>query len=338
MRESVHDDYEMLALFEMTPDLVCIAGRDGFFKKVNPAVINTLQYEPGEIYSQPISTFIHPEDRELTRKGRRRLLEGKALLNFQNRYLTKQGETVWLEWTSLYIPEKEVVFAIAKNITANKEKEEEFAGKIRTYRDLARHFKSRAEEDRRSLANELHEEVAQLAAALKWQTEAIQRQMSGIPDATSSKLEDIISISDRLVKAIRRISFSISPAMLYDLGFNETMEYACREFAILTGIKCGYSCDLENEELSTETKIDLFRAGQQLLSIIAERGSISSVAVILEKKPDGIAMHFQSDGKSIYSNEEMMDLQQLATSINAKLIVSEEDEGRTKVTLLTRND
>src|SRR4030095_3639541 len=100
--------FEMFDLFEMTPDLVCIAGKDGFFKKVNPAVIQKLGYNSDEIYSRLVSSFIYPEDRDRTGQVRSKLLKGEALLNFQNRYVKKDGSLIWLEWTSIYIADKEI--------------------------------------------------------------------------------------------------------------------------------------------------------------------------------------------------------------------------------------
>ena len=113
-------EFEMFALFELTPDLVCIAGKDGFLKKVNPAVMQKLGYTAEEIYTRPIASFIHPEDRDMTGQVRAKLLNGEALLNFQNRYIRKNGTIIWLEWTSIYIPDKEIVFALAKDITERK--------------------------------------------------------------------------------------------------------------------------------------------------------------------------------------------------------------------------
>lgn len=74
-----------------------------------------------ELYSRPISDFIHPEDKKTTTRVREQLLQSKPLLNFENRYLTKTGETVWLSWTSMPVESQQVVFAIAKNITHIKE-------------------------------------------------------------------------------------------------------------------------------------------------------------------------------------------------------------------------
>ena len=77
---------EMFEFFEMTPDLVCIAGKDGYFKKINPAVIQKLGYTEEELFSRPISSFIYEEDKDITRRVRTHLLNGRTLLNFQNRY------------------------------------------------------------------------------------------------------------------------------------------------------------------------------------------------------------------------------------------------------------
>jgi PAS domain S-box-containing protein len=112
-------DYEHF--FELTADLFCIAGYDGYFKKINTSVSKVLGYTMEELYSRPISDFIHPEDKSTTTRVREQLLQSKPLLNFENRYLTKTGETVWLSWTSMPVDSQQVVFAIAKNITHQKE-------------------------------------------------------------------------------------------------------------------------------------------------------------------------------------------------------------------------
>src|SRR5688572_28079391 len=114
---------ELFLFFEMTHDLVCIATKAGFFKKINRAVIDTLEYTEEELFSEPISSFIHPEDKPVTAKGREQLLNGKPVQNFENRSISKSGTIIWLHWTSIYLPEHELVFAIAKNVTDRKRRE-----------------------------------------------------------------------------------------------------------------------------------------------------------------------------------------------------------------------
>lgn len=111
--------------FELSPDLLCIAGFDGYFKKVNASVSKVLGYSNEELYAQPINYFIHPDDRTATSKVRKELTKEKMLLNYDNRYLTKNGQIIWLSWTSLPVMEEMLIFAIAKNITHKKQIEAE---------------------------------------------------------------------------------------------------------------------------------------------------------------------------------------------------------------------
>ena len=117
--------YNLALFFDLSPDFLCIAGYDGYFKKINPIVSKTLGYTNEELFSKPIDEFVHIEDRKVTSKKRENIIKDTPLLNFENRYLTKSGEIVWLSWTSMPIKSEQVVFAIAKNITHKKKLEED---------------------------------------------------------------------------------------------------------------------------------------------------------------------------------------------------------------------
>lgn len=121
-----YEEYQQLnTLFNLSPDLLCIAGFDGYFKKINPAVSKLLGYTEEELLSTPINDFVFSDDKNVTSTVRNDIHKGSPLLNFENRYLTKQGEIIWLSWTSMPENDKKVVFAIAKNITLKKLQEEE---------------------------------------------------------------------------------------------------------------------------------------------------------------------------------------------------------------------
>lgn len=116
---------ELARFFNLSPDFLAIAGTDGYFKKINPAVSRILGYTSEELFSRPISDFTHPDDRAITDQKRKKLGEGTPLLNFENRYLTKSGETRWFSWTSTPLPEEGLIFAVAKDTTEKKKLDEE---------------------------------------------------------------------------------------------------------------------------------------------------------------------------------------------------------------------
>ena len=122
---NIEEYFNTERFFSLSHDYLCIAGYDGYFRKINPAFINLMGYTEEELFASPISHFVHPEHKLNTAETRAMILEGIPLLHFQNRYITKNGEIVWLTWTSIPEPSLKLIYAIAKNITHIKKLEEE---------------------------------------------------------------------------------------------------------------------------------------------------------------------------------------------------------------------
>lgn len=111
--------------FELSLDLVCIAGFDGCFKRVNPAFERTLGYLSAELVGRPFLDFVHPDDRERTEREAGAIADGNGTVQFQNRYLDKAGEVHWLEWTSVPIASERLIYAVARDVTERKALEAE---------------------------------------------------------------------------------------------------------------------------------------------------------------------------------------------------------------------
>lgn len=118
-------EYHFDNFFNISADFICIAGFDGYFKRINSAVSKLLGYSEEELYARPISSFVYAPDLNITIETREQVYKNNPLLNFENRYLTKSGEIVWLSWTSMPVASEKLVYAIAKNITHKKRVEEE---------------------------------------------------------------------------------------------------------------------------------------------------------------------------------------------------------------------
>ena len=88
------EQFDLGLFFELSPDFLCIAGFDGYFKKVNPALIKTLGYTEEELFAKPINDFIYAADKDVTNKQRESIKNGSTLLNFENRYVTKNGDSI----------------------------------------------------------------------------------------------------------------------------------------------------------------------------------------------------------------------------------------------------
>jgi PAS domain S-box-containing protein len=312
---------DLLTLFQLTPDLVCIAGKNGYFRNFNPAVPQTLGYTRQELFARPISDLIHPDDREMTDNRRSNLLKGETLLNFQNRYITKNGNVVWLEWTSVYLADKEVVFAIAKNITSRKLMEQQVEEEYHKLRHHAANIKHEVERDKKYIAAELHEDLAQLATSVRVDVDWISSNVE-LSEKSKLRVDHALATADLLVDTVRRISFSISPGMLDDLGLNATLEWYCNEFSIMNGIDCTYESSCDDAVFSKEISLDFFRVCQEALLNISMNSQATKVKISVKPRKGSVALSIVDDGvvqdEVVDKRQGILSMRERAASIGAQ--------------------
>ncbi|MFM8331718.1 MAG: PAS domain S-box protein [Candidatus Methylumidiphilus sp.] len=103
--------------FTLSIDPMCIADPFGCFRQVNPAWMRLTGYSEAELLARPFLEFVVPEDRQRTRDEMRQLVASRPSLNFENRYLCKNGTVVYLSWTAYFDENDGVTYATAHDIT-----------------------------------------------------------------------------------------------------------------------------------------------------------------------------------------------------------------------------
>jgi len=120
-------------ILNLSQDLICVASTDGYFKYVNPAWQKTLGYSERELFARPFLEFIHPEDHEKTSEEVTGFSSGIQTVDFENRYIHKNGEVLTISWAVSPLVEKGVFYCIGRDITWRKRAERE----LKAERDFA---------------------------------------------------------------------------------------------------------------------------------------------------------------------------------------------------------
>ena len=110
-------EQELVRFFDISLDLFCIAGLNGFFRHINDNFPRLLGYTIDELKSRQFMDFVHPDDREKTSTEISRLARGETTIQFMNRYRRADGTYIWLEWNARSEPDEAAIYAVARDVT-----------------------------------------------------------------------------------------------------------------------------------------------------------------------------------------------------------------------------
>jgi PAS domain S-box-containing protein len=184
---------ELDRLFNLSLDLLCIAGVDGYFKRINPAFVKILGYNEEELLSRSFLEFVHPDDRESTLEAIDRLAQGLLVVDFVNRYQARDGRFLWIAWRSAPWAERGLIYAVARDITEQRQTHELL--------DRQRSELARSNADLEQFANmashDLRAPLRHVANLAAWIEEDMPR---ALPEKVRENLENLRSMVHRMEK------------------------------------------------------------------------------------------------------------------------------------------
>ena len=128
---------EVTELLDLALDLICVAGLDGYFTRVNQAWTDVLGYTKEELLTQPWINLVHPDDQDATIAEATKVFHGYRTMRFRNRCRSKDGSFRWIVWTAAAPADGQFFYATGRDVTEIKRDEDLLLAQYSVTRVLA---------------------------------------------------------------------------------------------------------------------------------------------------------------------------------------------------------
>lgn len=218
IKERKYAEDELDRFFTLALDMFCIAGTDGYFRRINPAFERTLGYKTKELLAEPFVNFVHPDDIEATLVEVQKLSAGKNTIAFENRYRCKDGSYKWLMWNSTTFPSLELIYAAAHDITERKQAELELAKHKEHLEELVESRTIELTNANKQLQQEIAERKQAEEELKDTQTQLVQSEkmaslgmlVAGVAHEINTPVGAIRSMYDTLIRTVEKLKTTLN--------------------------------------------------------------------------------------------------------------------------------
>ena len=296
--------------------MLCIAGIDAYFKRVNPAFQDKLGYTEAQLLSRSFIDFVHPDDRESTLNEVSKLSIGTPTVHFENRYQHADGSYRWLLWNTSPVAEEGLVYATAIDVTERKQADEryrelerqsthKFAENERKLQAMANRLVLAEETERRKIARGLHDDVGQALMVAMITIDELEVCLDGHLQALAREARQHLK---QAINSTRSLSFDLAAAALYDVGLGAALQSLCERATKRSGIRFHPPSGLKGNPIPEPARVILYRVGRELIRNVVRHSEAQAARLELTCEDGLVRFTVHDDGRGFAVSEQQLDL------------------------------
>jgi signal transduction histidine kinase len=156
------------------------------------------------------------------------------------------------------------------------------------------------ENERKRLAEDLHDSVGQVLSAVKLNLHRLEKNCD---EVTRPLLADTRKLTDECIQEIRNIIHNVLPPVLTDYGLLEALEGLCLKIEQTTAVKVEFKKKLSNIRFRPEIELSFYRIAQELFSNAIKHSEATAIHLTLTNEPGWLVMEFKDNGKGFNINQ-----------------------------------
>jgi len=339
--ESFIKENNRLALIaEQTADAVIIHDSDLNVSFWNSSAEKMFGYKKAEILGKTAMLII-PKNRskELT-ENFNVISKNKVIKNFETQRLAKNGTLidVSISASALIDPKSKKIIGDIVSIRDISEKliAKKSQLQLEKNRQLTTIIQDHIEDERRSLARELHDELGQYVSAIKIFSQNITNRSKGKYNDIQESSLSVTAAANQIYDGMHNIIRKLRPGSLDNLGLRETLKDLVATWKKQhKRLDIGLRVDANLDNLGEAININVYRIVQEAMNNCLKHADASKVNIIIEKKNKNLYLEFADNGvgfnKSILSKTKqfgLVGIQERVNSLRGKFeLITEKNKG-----------
>ena len=285
------ENYE--ELFTNASDAIWVHDLDGKIIIANKACEKLTGYTPSKLVGKHVVDFLSPDALDIAKELKSRLMQGEALdQRYDQRLIRKDGTEAILELFTRLIKDngKPKAFQnIARDVTEERKLRDNLRFQI--HKTLMAQ-----EEERKRIARELHDDIAQSILLLSRRLDIlISDSDHKIPKASVSEMEHIQTIANETYKSLQRYARDLRPSILDQMGLVAALNWLAEGLSKELGIKTTVKAD-KLPPLPPETELAMFRIAQEALNNVRKHAQSSEINITVESMSSNVKMTITDNG------------------------------------------
>ncbi|MBL0103019.1 MAG: PAS domain S-box protein [Bacteroidetes bacterium] len=195
----------------------------------------------------------------------------------------KDGSTIVVEIMAytLFYDNRPCRLILANDVTEKIKAQHEIESSRDQLRQLSGYLEKVREEERTTIAREIHDELGQQLTGLKIDLSWFAKRIDQTDRQKTQKVAEMMSLIDETVKTVRKIASELRPGILDDLGLIAALDWQSKEFEKRTGVICRFNHDFSDKSFDKNTATGIFRIYQEALTNVARHAGATEVESFL---------------------------------------------------------
>ena len=278
--------------------------RDGIVLEVNESWTKGTGFPRAEVINESIFKFSSSMGPGMADRIRQLLKSPKPSINLEVRFTSKDGREVIANTSAVMcdLDGEACYLWVANDITEQKHAEE-------SLRALTARLHSAREEEGTRIAREIHDELGGILTGLKWDLEKIDNTLNSPGDGSQlfdihNRISSMTTLIETTINTVRRIASELRPGVLDDLGLVPAIEWQIEQFQVRSGLKCHWTNNASEIELSRERASAVFRILQEILTNVLRHAHAANLYVRLGRSKHYFELEVTDDGQGITESQE----------------------------------